>query len=152
MIVSNIYRSPQISLADIDRDFSRADIEFHELDHSGASFEGRVFLNNADADENTDTTAASGYAGSFHVFGHGGCFGDEGHCDVLPRRTYDPRAAHPLTPAVKVVIATEAVNAALGADSETITVTVVPVVTSLTEKCGADNVLSFESVRIVTYR
>lgn len=151
MIVSNIYRSRPISLAGIDRDFARADIEFHELDHSGASFEGRVFLNNADADESTDKTPANGYAGSFHVFGHGGCFGDEGHCDVKPRRTYDPRSAHPLTPAIKVVIATDAVSAALGGGTETITVTVVPVVTSLTEKCSADDVLSFESVRIVTY-
>jgi len=152
MIVSNIFRSQPISLAGIDRDFTRADIEFHALDHSGASFEGRVFLNNADADENTAMTLASGYAGAFHVFGHGGCFGDDGHCDVRPRRTYDPRPAHPLTPAIKVLIATEAVSAAVGGDSQTMTVTVVPVVTSLTEKCSADDVLSFESVRIVTYR
>jgi hypothetical protein len=150
MIVSNIYRSAPISVAAIDHDFTRADIELHELDHSGASFEGRVFVNNAGADENTALTAASGYAGSFHVFGHGGCFGDEGHCEVVPRRAYDPRSAHPLTPAVKAVIATGAVRSALGAG--TITVTVVPVVTSLTAKCGPDNVLSFTSVRIVTYR
>jgi hypothetical protein len=152
MIVSSIYRSPQISLAGIDRDFARADIEFHELDHSGASFEGRVFLNNSGADGDTEKTPANGYAGSFHVFGHGGCFGDEGHCDVRPRRTYDPRPAHPLTPATKVVIATEAVRGAVGGGSEAMTVTVVPVVTSLTGKCSADDVLSFESVRIVTYR
>jgi len=133
-------------------DFTRADIEFHGLDHSGASFEGRVFLNNADADQNTDTTPASGYAGSFHVFGHGGCFGDDGHCDVRPRRTYDPRPAHPLTPALKTVIATDAVRAALGGSADTVTVSVVPVVTSLTEKCSPDDVLNFESLRIVTYR
>jgi hypothetical protein len=152
MMVSNIYRSPPISVAGIDREFARADIEFHEIDHSGASFEGRVFLNNADADENTDTTPANGYAGSFHVFGHGGCFGDEGHCDVVPRRSYDPRPAHPLTPAVKVVIATEALRAALGGSREAVTVTVVPVVTSLTPKTSPDDVLSFSYVRIVTYR
>lgn len=152
MILSSIYRSPPISVTGIDHEFTRADIEFHKLDHSGASFEGRVFLNNADAGENTETTAANGYAGAFHVFGHGGCFGDEGHCDVVPRRTYDPRPAHPLSPAVKIVIATEAVRAALSGGPETITVTVVPVVTSLTGKCSPDDVLSFSSLRIVTYR
>jgi hypothetical protein len=26
--------------------------------------------------------AGGGYVGSFAVFAHGGCFGDEGHCDV----------------------------------------------------------------------
>ncbi len=152
MIVSNIYRSQPIAVDSLDREFTRADIQFHGLDHSGASFEGRVFLNNANANGTTSTTPANGYAGSFHIFGHGGCFGDEGHCDVRPRRTYDPRPAHHLTPALKTVIATEAVTAALGGNSPALTVTVVPVVTSLTEKTTADNVLSFETVRIVTYR
>lgn len=152
MIVSTIYRSPPISVAGLDREFTRADIEFHELDHSGASFEGRVFLNNAEAGENTETTAANGYAGAFHVFGHGGCFGDEGHCEVVQRRAHDPRPAHPLTPALKVVIATEAVRAALSGGPEAITVTVLPVVTSLTGKSSPDDVLSFSSLRIVTYR
>ncbi len=50
------------------------------------------------------------------------------------------------------MIATEAVTAALGGNSPALTVTVVPVVTSLTEKTTADNVLGFETVRIVTYR
>ena len=34
--------------------------------------------------------------------------GDPGHCEVRPRREYDPRPAHPLTRAKKVVIATQA--------------------------------------------
>jgi hypothetical protein len=152
VIVSTIYRSPPISVAGLDRGFTRADIQFHELDHSGASFEGRVFLNNPGAGENTETVPGSGYAGSFHVFGHGGCFGDEGHCDVVPRRRYDPRPAHQLTPALKVVIATDAVRAALANGADTMMVTVVPMVTSLTPKCGPEDVLSFETLRIVTYR
>lgn len=152
MIVSNIYHSAPIVLANLDRDFTRADIQFHNLDHSGASYEGRVFLNNLDADGTTEATPANGYAGAFHIFGHGGCFGDEGHCDVRPRRTYDPRPAHHLTSAAKTVIATEAISAARSSNGQTLTITVVPVVTSLTEKCGPDNVLRFDSVRIVTYR
>ncbi len=152
MIVSTICTSPPIAVDALDRDFTRADIQFLGLDHSGASFEGRVFLNNPGADGSTGKTAASGYAGSFHIFGHGGCFGDEGHCEVRPRRTYDPRPAHHLTPAAKTVIATEAVSAALASGAQALTVTVVPVVTSLTEKCGPGDVLRFELVRIVTYR
>jgi hypothetical protein len=70
----------------------------------------------------------------------------------VPRRTYDPRPAHPLTPAVKVVIATEALRAALGGSRDAITVAVVPVVTSLTPKTSPDDVLSFSQLRIVTYR
>jgi tyrosinase len=145
------YTSPAISLEHLEREFYRADIEFHGVDHAEASYEARVFLNNPGADEHTDTTAEEGYAGSFHVFGHGGCFGDVGHCDVKgPRRAYDPRPGHPLTPTVKVVIATGAVRRAME-QGDTATVTVVPVVTSATEKCDLDNVLKFERLRLVTY-
>lgn len=151
MIVSKKHVTPVIQLGTIDRDFSRADIEFDGVDHRGASFEARIFLNNPQADEHTTKTLETGYAGSFHIFGHGGCFEDEGHCDVAPRRAYDPRPAHPLSPTRKIVIATEAVRQALQT-GDTATVTVVPIVTSLNERCDTEDVLHCDSVRIVTYR
>ncbi len=145
------YVSPAISLATLDRDFARADLEFHGVDHSGTSFEARVFINNPKAAEGTPTTERNGYAGSFHIFGHGGCFGDLGHCEVrgLPR-LYDPRPAHPLTPARKVLIATEPIRRALR-QGKSMTVTVVPVVTSGTSRCDFENVLKFDRVSLVTY-
>ena len=109
------YTSETLDLGALDRNAYRADIEFHDVDHAGASYEGRVYLNNPDADEDTGYDDPS-YAGSYHIFGHGGCLGDPGHCDVKPRRTYDPRPAHPLTPAKKVVIATDAVRRAIEQD------------------------------------
>ena len=33
-------------------------------------------------DESTPMTEAEGYAGTFHILGHGGCYGDIGHCEV----------------------------------------------------------------------
>ncbi len=144
-----------MSVAGLDREFSRADIEFHGLDHSGATYEGRVFLNKTDADEQTPYED-SAYAGSFHIFGHGGCLGDVGHCDVRPRLPFDPRPAHPLTPARKIVVATDAVRRAIEAAEQaggTIDVTVVPVILSTTPQIGRpDDVLTYEHVRIVTYR
>jgi hypothetical protein len=151
MIVSSIF-STAIDVTGLDREFSRADIEFHQLDHSEASFEARVFLNNDRADERTDRSVENGYAGSFHIFGHGGCYGDEGHCDVSPRRRYDPRPAHPLTPAHKVVIATGAIRRVLQTDTATVSLTVVPIITSLNEKCSTENILRFDHIRISTYR
>jgi hypothetical protein len=133
-------------------DFQRADIEFDGIDHAGASYEAMVFVNNPTANAQTPPLAEHGYAGAFHIFGHGGCFGDVGHCDVRMRRQYDPRPAHPLTPARKVVIATDAIRRAIGAQVGPVTVTVVPVVTGATEKCDLVNVLSFEKVTLVTYR
>src|SRR5262249_33443730 len=48
-------------------EFSRADLEFRGVDHSGPSFEARVYLNNADAGAETPLTEDTGYAGSFWV-------------------------------------------------------------------------------------
>ena len=62
-------------------------------------------MNRPDATGETPRDAVNGYVGSFHVFGHGGCWGDVGHCEVRERRAYDPRPAHPLTPMTKHVIA-----------------------------------------------
>ncbi len=149
-VTANRYVSAELSLGRLDRDFRRADIVFHNVDHSEASFDARVYLNNPEADEKTGVGSETGYAGTFHIFGHGGCYGDEGHCDVTDRRMYDPRPAHPLTPGRKVVIATDAVRRAMQ-EGSTVTVTVVPVVTVATEKCSGD-VLKFDRLEVVTYR
>ena len=145
------YSSPEVSLTFLNPTFSRADIVFHEVDHSGASFEAAVFLNNTQADEATEKTQAQGYAGSFHIFGHGGCSGGAGHCEIArPPRPFDPRRAHPLTPMRKTVMATEAIRQVLGRGN-TVHVTVVPTVTGGTERCDVENVLKFERLSIQTY-
>lgn len=131
--------------------FTRADLEFHGVDHSEASYEARVFLNNPSADESTELTQENGYVGSFHIFGHGGCFGDVGHCDSRSQRAYDPRPSHPLLPIKKVLMATDAIKQAMTQGSE-ITITVVPVLMSWTEKCeDLENVLKFDQIKLVAY-
>jgi hypothetical protein len=62
--------------------FTRADLIFDGVPHAGNSYEVRVFLNNKRADEKTARSQETGYAGRFMVFGHGGCFGADGHCDT----------------------------------------------------------------------
>jgi hypothetical protein len=132
--------------------FVRADLVFDGLDHSGVSFEARIFINNPEADATTEMTAQNRYAGRFHVFGHGGCFGDAGHCEVrgVPR-PYDPRPAHPLTPMRKVVIATDAIRKEIKRSSKGMTLTIVPIVRSGTERSDYENVLKFDRVSVVTY-
>jgi tyrosinase len=149
--MSRIVHSGAIAASTLSPQFVRADIEFHGLDHSGPSYEGRVYLNNPDANESTALALDDGFAGAFHVFGHGGCLGDPGHCEVVPRARFDPRPPHPLTPTRAVVIATVAVGRAV-ADGGDIIVTVVPVITATNERAGRpDDVVQYESVRIVTY-
>src|SRR5438874_13755786 len=80
--------------------FERADILIHGLDQSGESFEGRVFLNNPEANLHTPPDPKQGYAGSFSVYGYG----------VWPGQPAKPDTIR--APIEKDVIATDAVRAA----------------------------------------
>jgi tyrosinase len=107
--------------------YYRADLEFHGVDHSKASFEGRLFINQPDAGPDTPTSIDS-YAGSFWIFGHGGCAGDEGHCEpVTERRAFDFRPEHQLTTVSKRVMITGKLRA-LVQPGEQFTVRIVPYV------------------------
>lgn len=92
--------------------FKRADLIFENVPHNAGSYEIRVFLNNKKAHEGTKRTGRNGYAGRFRVFGHGGCFGAEGHCDTaLAERMPAPDALtgrrHPLAPYTRMLTVTK---------------------------------------------
>jgi tyrosinase len=127
--------------------FERADLIFLGLDHSGHSYEGRVFLNFPRADHGTGRDHEA-YAGSFYIFGHGGCFGDVGHCDIPNREDpFDLRPPHQLSPAVRILTVTKQIKALLAADGAEMTVTVV----AHTPGDYSNDVLVFEKVRLATY-
>ena len=149
--MAKVFTAPPLNIAPLDTEFVRADIELIGVDHSGSSYEGRVFLNNTSADADTERSDDTGYIGSYYIFGHGGCLGDDGHCDVKARDAFDPRPGHPLTKARKVVIASEPLRTALA--GKRLTVTVVPIITSVGPQSGYDDdVVDIETVRVVTYR
>lgn len=107
--------------------YVRADLEFHGVDHSKASFEGRIFINNPGAGAETSTGDQS-YAGSFWILGHGGCAGGEGHCEPRrERRASDFRPEHQLIPLSKRVIITEKLRTLVGQGQE-FSVRIVPYV------------------------
>lgn len=141
--------SDPIDLPEDAEDTYRADLVFYDVDHSGASYEARIFLNAPDADAATPRDDPR-YAGSFHIFGHGGCFGDIGHCDVPagPRDPFDLRPPHDLVPASKTVVITEAFKRLIGPQDETMTVTVVALVPGDTP----NDVLQFDTIRLLTYQ
>lgn len=137
-------------------EFARADLIFNDVDHAGPSYEARVFINNPQADERTPLDASAGYAGSFHIFGHGGCFGEAGHCELPtePRHAFDRRPPHQLSPHRKTVIATEAMSEALTAASRktTIKVTVVAIVRDAPGlQASTDDPLKFDRLTLATY-
>jgi hypothetical protein len=137
------------------RDFKRADLVFEGVDHAGPSYEARIFLNNPGATAETPRTANEGYAGSFHIFGHGNCFGDVGHCDVDERgkAPHDLRLPHPLTPARKLVKITDTLKAVLQRDGKLQQVTVVPVAVGhpTTSENDPQGFLKYDKVQLVTY-
>ena len=131
---------------------TRADLEISGIFHGESSYEGRIFFNNPKATAATAKTARSGYAGSFHIFGHGGCLGDPGHCEVNEhnRDAFDFRYPHPLTPARKRIDVTKALQEA-AKRGRTVTVTIVPVVTAANRLCDTVNVFRCENMQFVTY-
>ena len=130
--------------------FSRADLIFYGVDHSGPSYEARVYLDNPDADVRSERDPDAGYAGSFMVFGHDGCVGDEGHCDVEDRYEdeFDLRPPHGLTPWTKTVEVTEAMSRF--EDQAEVHITVVAVAPG-EEAAEESDALQFERVRLALY-
>lgn len=141
------FTSKPIELPPADRPFARADLIFTGVDHSGASFEAQVFLDPRGVGRDADRDHRA-YVGSFFVFGHGGCFGDVGHCDIpRDRDPFDLRPPHQLEPATRVLTVTEAVEGLLGRGVEAAKVTVV----ARTAPRKPASVLAFEKVRLATY-
>lgn len=142
------FNSPPLELPDAEQPFLRADLIFYGLDHSGDSFEARLFLN---APRRIDQSAGRDhpdYIGSFFIFGHGGCFGDEGHCDVPAERDpFDLRPPHQLEPAVRIVTVTNAIQMLVETGAEATRVTVV----AQTAGNRSNDVLAFDTVRLATY-
>jgi hypothetical protein len=148
MVARFVSKPLEIPVGEPGPDLARADLVFYGIDHSGASFEGRVFINAPKANIDTPRDDPH-YAGSFHIFGHGGCFGDAGHCDVrtAPADVFDLRPPDQLLPATRAVIVTDALIRLVLAEDETLTVTVVAVVPGAKKH----DVLKFETVRLLTY-
>lgn len=135
-------------------ELARADLTFYGLDHSGPSCEVRVFFDNPGASPSTPLSADAGFAGKFSVFGHGGCFGDEGHCDVrAPVSAFDRRQPHPLVPAVRVLTVTGAIRDFIQRGAPSVSVTAVPVVrpSALATAEQAAEVLVIDQVALHTF-
>jgi tyrosinase len=130
-------------------DFARADLIFYGVDHSGPSYTVAIFFDKPRADLTTPLDTEHGYAGSFTVFGHGGCFGAEGHCEVSARHVdaFDHRPPHPLTPLTIAVTVTEAVHRL---PDPQVVITLVAVQPGHDGPRPSD-AFNFESLRLITY-
>jgi tyrosinase len=128
---------------------SRTDLVFYDLDPKGESYQGRVFLNQPDADHTTARDIAKGFAGWFTIFGHGGCFGDDDrHCEQPAEiDPFDLRPPRGIPPQTKTVTVTDALRSLSG---DSFTVTVVAVVATEDGPRPSDT-LEFGRLRLLTY-
>ena len=141
------FSSDPIELPPADLTFARADLIFYGVDHSGPSFEARVFIDPRGVSHGADATHRA-YVGSFFILGHNGCFGDVGHCDIPTERDpFDLRPAHQLEPALRVLTVTDAVRELIERDLDAAKVTV----TAHTAGSTTNDVLAFDTVRLATY-
>lgn len=131
--------------------FYRADLEFWGIDHSGPSYEGRIFINNKKANSRTKMTLQNGYVGSYFIFGHGKCFGDIGHCEIRKERDpYDLKPSHPLSPAYTYITITDQLMT-IGKNTTEFVITIVPVLASNTIGGDDEDVIKLEKIQIITY-
>jgi hypothetical protein len=143
------FRSKPLELPDPQHGFDRVDLIFYGVDHSGPTYEARIFIGaprNLPRDAATDHPA---YAGSFYVFGHDRCYGERGHCDVPSERDpFDFRLPHHLEPQTQIVTVTPAVERLVSAGKRKAAVDVVA------RGPGGEAVkgLEFSRLRLATYR
>jgi tyrosinase len=127
--------------------FARADLIFYDVDARHASFTARVFLQTP-GDVDLSPGRQDGYAGFFAIFGHGGCSGDEGHCEIPQSRDpFDLGPPHPLTPQVKLVDVTKRLHQ-VGGDE---VVAVVLAVRPGRDGATLSDMLTFSAMRLITY-
>jgi hypothetical protein len=146
------FDSPPIPLSSAIRagEFDSAQLVFYDVDHSGRSFEAAVFLATEGANAETPLDPEHGFAGSFVIFGHGGCVGDVGHCEVPtePKDAFDSRPPHALTPQTKTVDIGEALRRVH--DAEHLQVSVLAIVPG-DDRAELADVLRFSAMRLLTY-
>ncbi|HZI69827.1 MAG TPA: hypothetical protein VFD60_01580 [Nitrososphaeraceae archaeon] len=148
----NKFTSPEIYLEynKDENDFYQAVIEFYGVDCTGPSYEGKVFVNNPDADKNTPLDEKNGYVGSYHIFGNDGCWGDKGHCEARVYRKYDSRKHSHIAPQYKFVDATKILKKYAKSKSK-VKVTVLPRIGRDQNMSDTKDVVKCQRIRLTCY-
>lgn len=142
------FRSKALELPDPEHSFDRVDLAIYDVDHSGPSFEARVFIGAPRGLKQDAGTDHAAYAGSFYIFGHERCHGEEGHCEVPTERDpFDFRLPHHLEPRIEIVTVTEAVKRLTKAGKQKAIVDVI----AFGPDGKALEALRFSQLRMLTY-
>jgi hypothetical protein len=140
------FHAKRLELPDPGHRICRVDLVLYGIDPGGESYEGRIFIGRKPpAGAGPDHPS---YAGSFYVFGHGECWGEEGHCDVPTERDeFDLRLPHHLEPHLAIVTVTDHIRELIDAGDTEAAVTVA----AHTADGTAVKALAFTKLRLLTY-
>jgi hypothetical protein len=142
------FSSQALELPGPEVEFSRADLAFYDLDHSGPSYEGRIFVAAKRGLRHGAGIDEPSYAGSFFTFGHDRCHGDVGHCEVPTEHDpFDLRFPHHLTPGATIVTVTDRIRQLVADQKKEAKVTVLAYGPGET----AIEALAFTRLRLLTY-
>jgi hypothetical protein len=142
------FHSKPLELPGPEQGICRADLAFYDLDHSGPTFEARVFIGAGRGLKRDAGTDHPAYAASLFVFGHGSCSGEEGHCEVPEERDpFDLRLPHHLEPGLQLVTVTPAIERLVEAGKSKAAVDVIV----HGPKGEPLKALSFSRLRLLTY-
>jgi hypothetical protein len=140
------FHSDPLELPSPEHRISRVDLVVYGIDPSGESYEGRIFIGKKPpAGAGADHPS---YAGSFYVFGHGECWGEEGHCEVPTERDpFDLRLPHHLEPQAAIVTVSDHIRGLIEAGT-----TEAPVTVAAHAADGTSlKALAFTKLRLLTY-
>ena len=136
----------QIDIARLEVPFHRADIVIRNMDGSGISYEGKVFLNNPNANQETVLSLENGYVGSYHIFGYGALFPGDIHKE---RSRYDHRPSQSPLIEYKRIVVTDALRV-LGQNTNAFVITIVPVLPGHESDVLEGDIIKFEKIGIIT--
>lgn len=136
-------------------EFARADLVFYGLDHSGPSYEVRIFVNHPKPapPRRSPPTPVSPTGSQYSATA--AASGEEGHCEVRPPvSVFDRRQPHPLVPAVRTLTVTDTIRDLIQHDAPTVTITAVPVIrpSPLATAEQATDVLVIDQVALHNYQ
>ena len=124
--------------------------------HRASSYEVRLFFNNKKANAETPRSVEQGYAGRFVIFGHGGCFGDAGHCAVPVRdeTMVNRQYQHPLDKKTIQLTITPALEHVLESKSggvSTMTLVTTQIAAAKKDCCPADGLFDCDKMSLNLY-
>jgi hypothetical protein len=138
-----------IDITGLEEPLHKAEIVIQALNGSGFSYEGRIFLNNPNANHETEPSLKYGYVGSYHILGYGGFPSVDAFYIKRSRFDYRPSQS-PVIPYKRIVV-TDALRT-LGAHSQKFTITIVPILPSGNNNRSIitnENIIQFDKIGII---